>query len=159
MRKIRDIRGEKFARLLALEATDNRSDCNNSVVWKCKCDCGEICFVSLCDLISSNVKSCGCLKSESSRKNAENSIKKNIVENTNISRIGSSKKLSNNTSGCTGVFWEDKHRRWHAKINFKKKSYFLGRYRKKEDAIAARRKAEREMFEQFLKEIKEDNNE
>ena len=39
---------------------------------------------------------------------------------------------------------------WTAEIMFKRKNYRLGRYEKKEDAIATRKIAEQEIFGNFL---------
>ena len=40
--------------------------------------------------------------------------------------------------------------KWCAEIMFKRKKYYLGRYEKKEDAIAIRKEAEKEIFGNFL---------
>lgn len=45
-RPIRDISGERFGKIVAIEPTDKRAD-NGSVVWKCHCDCGNNAEVSL----------------------------------------------------------------------------------------------------------------
>lgn len=55
-----DISGQKFGRLTAIEPTDQRK--GSYVVWKCECDCGNICYASANDLKFGKVKSCGCLK-------------------------------------------------------------------------------------------------
>ena len=54
-----DITGQKFGKLTALEPTEKRS--NSFIIWKCQCDCGNICEVSLGNLKSGNTKSCGCI--------------------------------------------------------------------------------------------------
>lgn len=43
------------------------------------------------------------------------------------------------------------HKKWQAQIVFKGKTYKLGRYIDKEDAIRARKMAEEAMFGNFLK--------
>lgn len=60
MRKRVDLAGKKFGKLTVIEPTDQRKGSN--VVWICKCDCGNTCYVSAHDLKHGNVKSCGCLK-------------------------------------------------------------------------------------------------
>ena len=57
---MRDISGMRFGRLVALEATDKRLY-SGSTVWRCRCDCGSICEVSLQQLTGGYTKSCGCL--------------------------------------------------------------------------------------------------
>ena len=52
----------------------------------------------------------------------------------------------NNTSGCKGVGWSKKDKRWIARIKVNKKDIYLGEYKSKEEAIASRLKAEKEYF-------------
>jgi hypothetical protein len=56
------------------------------------------------------------------------------------------KQFSNNSSGHTGVRWHERDKRWHAYIGINKKIIFLGGYKIIEDAISARKKAEKELF-------------
>ena len=48
----------RFGNLLVLEKTDKRKD--NRIVWKCKCDCGNIIFASSHDLLDDHITHCGC---------------------------------------------------------------------------------------------------
>lgn len=57
----KDITGQRFGKLIALEPTDQRED--GSVVWHCRCDCGNDAYVQLRLLTQESVKSCGCLHS------------------------------------------------------------------------------------------------
>lgn len=50
--------------------------------------------------------------------------------------------LRNNKSGVTGVSWIKAIRKWYASIQIGGKTKSLGRYTDKEDAVAARKKAE-----------------
>jgi hypothetical protein len=50
----------------------------------------------------------------------------------------------NNTSGSTGVHWSAHHRRWRAQIVVQGTRHRLGLFQTIEDAIAARKTAERE---------------
>jgi hypothetical protein len=54
-----------------------------------------------------------------------------------------------NTSGITGVHWNKRRKKWeaHIKVNFKKK--WLGYFVNKEDAIQARKEAEKKYFGEF----------
>ena len=60
---IKDITNQKFHRLTALYPTDKR-DSDRSVIWHCRCDCGNEIDVSGKRLRQSNTKSCGCLNTE-----------------------------------------------------------------------------------------------
>lgn len=62
--KVKDITGEQFGELTVLEPTNKRNN-NKSVMWKCQCSCGNICFIPGNDLRSGNTKSCGCKKNKS----------------------------------------------------------------------------------------------
>jgi len=56
-----DIEGQRFGRLVALEYIGNRK-------WLCECDCGNTTEVGSYSLRSGMTKSCGCIRSETSRK-------------------------------------------------------------------------------------------
>ena len=58
-----DHTGERYGILTVIEPTECRIAGN--VVWKCLCDCGNICEVSSNSLISGNTMSCGCLRKTS----------------------------------------------------------------------------------------------
>lgn len=58
-------------------------------------------------------------------------------------------RSKNNTSGCTGVFFETGRKRWKAQIWVDGRSINLGRYRDKLEAEKARKDAERQYFGEF----------
>ncbi len=63
---------------------------------------------------------------------------------------GRNRKLHrNNTSGFTGVSWNEKSSVWIAHITINYSTKVIGRFSIKEDAIAARLKAELEIFKEF----------
>lgn len=59
------------------------------------------------------------------------------------------------TSGTRGVYYNKKSQKWHASICFKRKRIFLGSFFKKEDAITARKEAEKNIYGKFVEEFKE----
>lgn len=59
MVRFRDLKGQKFNKLLVLENTNKTK--NNSFIWKCMCDCGNIKEVTSNHLTRNQIKSCGCL--------------------------------------------------------------------------------------------------
>lgn len=71
----KDLTGQKFARLTVLEKTDERR--GGSVVWKCQCECGNICYVSCDCLTTGHTQSCGCLQREHIRELCEQQIGEN----------------------------------------------------------------------------------
>lgn len=66
---MKDMTGSRFGRLVAIEPTEKR-DHRGVVYWRCKCDCGNETIVNGNFLRRGVTKSCGCLATEASRKNA-----------------------------------------------------------------------------------------
>lgn len=66
MGKIKDISGKRFGRLLAIEVVGK--DKHRNSVWRCMCDCGNETFVACGSLTAGNIRSCGCLKIEMTKK-------------------------------------------------------------------------------------------
>jgi hypothetical protein len=154
--KMNDLTGKKFGRLTAIEPTERKAS-NDSIIWKCICDCGKISFVNSGSLTSGRIKSCGCLRKPHEIKQGKRmaaETKKQCIDGTSIRSL-TMKKPKTNTSGIKGVSWDKSRNKWVAQIQFKGKNYYLGRYANKEDAREAREKAEKEMFGKFLEEHKE----
>lgn len=140
--RMRNISGKQFGRLTALEPTNKRV--GGSVVWKCRCECGNETEVSYNSLVQGNVRSCGCLKTES-----EGPAKYlSYVDGTCVENLEFQGLRKDNTSGCTGV--SPYRGKWRAVITFKRKTYFLGNFDDKEDAIRIRKEAEKNLFGSFL---------
>ena len=53
-----DLKDKQFGYLTVIEKTDKRA--SNKIIWKCKCECGNICEVRSDYLISHHTESCGC---------------------------------------------------------------------------------------------------
>ena len=62
-----DIIGHKYNKLLVIEKTEQRAS-DGSVIWKCKCDCGNIHFASTNSLRTGTIQSCGCQRSRGEAK-------------------------------------------------------------------------------------------
>ena len=62
----RNLLNQKFGKLTVIEKTSKRKF--NQIVWKCKCDCGNIIEVPSASLVSYSTQSCGCLKSKGEEK-------------------------------------------------------------------------------------------
>lgn len=53
---------EKFGKLAVIESTKKRTK-NRDIIWKCKCECGNVCEKSTHQLTGKRgAKSCGCLR-------------------------------------------------------------------------------------------------
>lgn len=55
--------GKTFGYLTVIEETEKRTK-NRSIIWKCKCKCGNICEINGTLLRNGTTKSCGCLQKE-----------------------------------------------------------------------------------------------
>lgn len=58
----KDITGQVFGRLTAIEPTNSRK--NGYPLWRCRCECGSITEVSIAHLQKGSTQSCGCLWKE-----------------------------------------------------------------------------------------------
>ena len=134
-----DITGQRFSRLTALWPLETR-DSKGSVVWRCRCNCGNEVDVSYNCLMYSEVKSCGCRKKEH-----DQNLGKFLthVDGTSIDMLKSRKLPANNTTGVKGVYLI--RGKYVAKIVFQKKQYFLGAFERLEEAAEARKEAEEQI--------------
>lgn len=124
----KDITGKRFGRLVALEATGKKEKSGRSYIWKCQCDCGNICYVSGSHLRSGDTRSCGCLASE----HGQEIIKKALAE---------SKKYQISDTDVRVLLPYRTHR---------KHRYYLGSSRDFETAVQYREEAERMIHGEFL---------
>lgn len=65
-RKAEDLTGKKFGLLTAIKRVDDKiyQSGNRSVMWLCKCECGNEKIVAKTALVKNETRSCGCLKGE-----------------------------------------------------------------------------------------------
>jgi len=120
--RFRDISGQRFGKLVAIEPTPLRS--GNSIVWKCACDCGRESNHSSNALLNGQAKSCGCSRYELRRGAGQ-----------------PGEAIVRNTSGVRGVrVFRDQ---WQASISYNRKSYHLGTFTDKADAVRVRAEAEK----------------
>ena len=61
MGKIKDIKGQRFGKLVVLEFREMR---NHNATWLCQCDCGNQAVVLSRCLLNGDTKSCGCIHNE-----------------------------------------------------------------------------------------------
>lgn len=135
---VKDLAGRRFGHLTAIERLEEKSGSN--YLWRCRCDCGKETKASTHKLIAGEVVSCGCMQDP--RKHLH------FIDGTCVEMIGQTKVRSDNRSGVTGV--HEVRGQWRAMITFKKKTYYLGTYRTKEEAAEVRRRAEERIFGEFL---------
>ena len=141
-RKKLDLTGQQFGKLTVLAPAEN---IKNRTAWLCRCACGKETVVKTCRLRNGRAVNCGC---------AERGVAGlNYVDGTCVEIIRTRTVRCNNTSGVPGVDWLAKKGSWRATICFKGKRHYLGSYKRFEDAVQARKQAEEEIFEPFLREF------
>lgn len=60
-----DLTGRSFGRLTVIKRSGAK---HNLILWECKCECGNTCYVIGKLLRNGTTKSCGCYRRENSRK-------------------------------------------------------------------------------------------
>lgn len=102
--------------------------------WHCRCEFGNEASVRYAYLITGNTKSCGCLQRGAILDNLY------LMDGTPVTKLEAmrGRRLSSNTSGYTGVYWNAKNQKWAAQITFRNKTYYHGTYDKIEDAEIGR---------------------
>lgn len=127
--KAKDIAGEQFGYLTALEPTGKKN--RKDLVWRCRCKCGKEVECPATRLLTGNTLSCGCLRGEHLK-----SVNK-YFDGTSLRQSMEEQVYSTRAqSGYTGV--TVKRNKWQAYIRYKGTSVSLGCYEKLEDAVKAR---------------------
>lgn len=151
----KDITNKKFGRLTAIRRTDKRENITGSIIWECKCECGNVIYVAANALQAGNTTSCGCYKKEVTSRNLKKAREKSYIDGTSINAI-TNKVRSDNTSGVKGIYWNKRQKNWVVRIGFKGKRYYIGAFKDLEDAKVARKEAEEKLYKPFLEEHKKE---
>ena len=148
----------RFGRLLVL-----REDVRPGYVV-CRCDCGSEKAIRVTSLTRQTqpTRSCGCIHREAVRNvglstiaaNSSAQISVNVTFNTNFQVIANPNPPRNNRSGTKGVSWCTSRQCWEAYINVHGKRIRLGRFVQLEDAISARKNAEKLLHEPLVEQRK-----
>lgn len=143
-----DLTGQRYGHLNVLGPAEN---IGSRTAWRCLCDCGKETVVLTHRLRCGHTKSCGCLYGPEGPRTTALGL--TYVDGTCVEMLAAGTVRSNNTSGVPGVDWRPSKQSWRASICFKGKRYYLGSYARFEDAVKARKRAEEEMVEPFLREF------
>lgn len=142
-----DLTGQRYGHLTVLAPAENRG---GRTAWRCLCDCGRETVVQSGRLRCGHTKSCGCMGPGAVPGAGLRGL--TYVDGTCVEMLAAKTVRRNNTSGVPGVeWWKSKHR-WRATLCFKGKRHYLGSYGSFEEAVKARRRAEEELVEPFLRE-------
>jgi hypothetical protein len=123
----RDISDQRFGRLVAICETDVKRA--KSLVWLCKCDCGNTVLVPATSLRGGTTKSCGCWKCDNARITAAGNV-------TDSTHTGVSKRTAR------GMFFTYKILNGH--------QHFIGEFKTREAAEEMRRIAQQVPDDEFL---------
>lgn len=136
--KRKDLTGQKFGYLTAIEPTGEKH--RKDYVWRCKCDCGKEIELPATRLLTGNTLSCGCLWTQKLKAGNK------YIDGTCIS-LAKKERVKNpdNISGYVGV--TPKRDKWRAYIKYKGVNYNLGTYSNLEDAVKARARAKEAVME------------
>lgn len=140
----KDLTGQRFGRLTVLSVHSAPTDRKSTTYkWLCRCDCGKTTVVSANALLTGKRRSCGCLQVDA--------VKSLYTDGTAPCKLReSAKPRATNSSGVTGVWYDKRRAKWCAELMLRGKKYYLGRYDKIEDAIAARKAGEQRYFGDYI---------
>lgn len=144
-RPIEDLTGRRFGKLTVLKRAKDK---NGYVQWLCQCDCGNLHTVDAGNLKNGSTESCGCIKVEETLPQMRSRL--HYVSGTCVEQLAVPKTRKNNASGFRGVR-QTKRGTYYAQIGFKRKTYFLGTYKRFEEAVQARLDAEELLHIGFTK--------
>lgn len=144
--------GEVYGQLeiIGFAGMQERND-KTTPVMICLCHkCMKKTEIPLTRLRAGQAKECvNCARAN--LKQGHGDVREDVVDGTMVTAIdGRRQKNKNNTSGHIGVSLNSQTGKWRAYINFRRKQYHLGLYDSIDDAISARKAAEKEIYGNFL---------
>ena len=123
--------GETYG-ILTVDAATEEKDSRGRTLYRCTCECTGTRLVAADRLLAGRVTSCGCMRQK------------------NLKQIGGSKeragwtaeqdavRIAKRMTRSTGIY--QRGETYIAQIKIQYKSYYIGSYREKKDALAARQK-------------------
>ena len=106
---IRDLTGQRFGKLQVIEQLEERAP-NGSVMWLCKCDCGNYKKASSANLVKYKTLHCGCLNQLSKGEMFINTIlKENNISFDNQHCFPNCKYPETNTAARFDFWVQDKY--------------------------------------------------
>lgn len=145
--KEKDLTNQRFGHLTALWPTEKRKK-NRSVIWHCRCDCGNELDISRNYLMSGKCISCGC-EQKCTQDRISNLINLTYVDGTCLERLKNCEKKSSSAVGRRGIY-KRKNGRYAVSIGFKGKTYWLGLYDDLPSAVEVREEAEKSLYNSVI---------
>lgn len=148
--------GQRFGDLTVIDYAGSFPETANVIRNKphmlCRCEkCGRETTQPLARLKRGGALQCTACREKHLGELGQKYLSDTRIAETDARSIMPCRKINkNNTSGVKGVSYIKSRACWIAEITFQKHSYRLGYYKKKEDAIQARKEAEDRLFGDFL---------
>ncbi len=140
-----DLTGQRFGRLTVIERAGRIS---SFAAWKCRCDCGNEVILPSNSLRQGLVKSCGCLQREKGHEQIKKMRDVALRDGTNVNIIS---KKTKSPFGVRGVGHSNNPKKpYEAKLFFRGKTVFRETFETLEEAIAARKAAEKEYYQPLI---------
>lgn len=146
--KFKDITGSRNGKLTALYPTEKRSR-KGSVIWHCRCDCGnEIEMTESAFRFGTSV-SCGCVQLQR-WDNFKPAELLTFVDGTCVEWLKNRKNRSDNVSGFRGIS-KVNETQYYVHIGLQGKKYYLGRYNSFDEAVKVRLAVEEFLHDGFVR--------
>ena len=151
-KKSPDLTGKMFGKLTVIGRSDKRNSRGKRTtpMWECRCECGAITYKATDTLTNPDKSMCNECAGKYAADIARQSA--GFVGGTQITKIADMKPTAANTSGARGVYFEKRSNKWRARLTFKGKIMSFGSFARFEDAVFARKEAEKIYFGEFLEE-------
>lgn len=151
-KKSPDLTGKVFGKLTVLGRSDKRNPRGKRTtpMWECRCECGAITYKATDTLTNPDMSMCNECAGKYAADIARQSA--GFVGGTQITKIADMKPTAANTSGARGVYFEKRSNKWRSRLTFKGKIMSFGSFARFEDAVFARKEAEKIYFGEFLEE-------
>lgn len=125
---------------------ENKIIIGNRTFYKVRCVCGNEKLVATNQI--NLITSCGCRTGTGEK--IRDSLKPYLKNGTYLPGLTRKTVNKNNTSGYKGVSYRKDRNKYRAYIKYQRKNIFLGYYDKLEDAVEARKIAEKIVLEEVL---------
>lgn len=146
-----DLTGQVIGKLTVLGRASEPSEVGAPVLWECRCECGATVLRTSETLSADKERSClACAQRQSAAMALQSA---GFVNGTQLTKLTDMTPGVANTSGCRGVYYHKKQKKWCARLRFRGKLMSFGSYDSFEDAVKARKRAEEEIFGAFLEEM------
>ena len=151
-----DLAGKRFGKLVAIERAGKTK--KDNALWLCQCDCGNTTIANATSLRVGDIISCGCSKKERIDHARQVLIDDMTIDGVMVPLL-TKKTRSDSVTGHKGVAKRVRKgvTRYEVSITVKGKRIYLGSYKDIDDAVAARKAAEAQYFEPYIKALQDKN--